>query len=92
VWHGSGGAQISGSEAIGDLVRQLREASGGTLRIELHDVIANERHTVVLQVTRAERDGRLLADRVVYIFHLRDGLISEAWFSGDPGVQAAFWE
>jgi len=91
VWHGSGGAQISGSQAIGDLVHRMREASGGTLHVELHDVLANDRHAVALQVTRAERDGRALADRVVYVFHVRDGEITEAWFNGDPGVQAAFW-
>jgi hypothetical protein len=90
VWHGSG-TSISGAQAIAGLVGTLWEASGGTLHIELHDVLANDEHAVALQVTRAEREGRSLADRVVYVFHLRDGRITEAWFNGDPGVQAAFW-
>jgi len=90
IWHGSEAA-ISGAEAIADLVGALREASRGTLRIELHDVLANEFHAVALQVTRAERNGQSLVDRVVYVFHLRDGKIAEAWFNGDPRVQDDFW-
>ncbi|HSL97069.1 MAG TPA: nuclear transport factor 2 family protein [Candidatus Deferrimicrobiaceae bacterium] len=91
VWHG-GGRSVEGADAIAGLVNTLHEASGGTLRVELHDVLANDEHGVALQVTRAERDGRLLEDRVVYVFHLRRGLITEAWFSGDPRVQDAFWD
>ena len=90
VWHGSG-TDITGSTAIAELVAQLRAASGGTLRIELHDVLANEDHAVALQITRAERSGRSLVDRVVYVFHLRDGKIAEAWFNADPRPQDDFW-
>ena len=90
VWHGSESA-ISGASAISALVAQLREASDGTLRIELHDVLANDEHAVALQITRAERRGRSLVDRVVYVFPLRDGRITDAWFHGDPRVQDAFW-
>lgn len=90
VWHGSE-AQITGAEAIADLVAGLREASEGTLRIELHDVLASDDHAVALQVTRAQRNGRSLVDRVVYVFHLRDQTITEAWFNGDPRVQDDFW-
>lgn len=77
LWHGAD-ALIRGSHAIAELVGQLREASGETLQIELHDVLANDDHAVALQVTRADRRGRSLADRVVYVFHMRDGKIAEA--------------
>ena len=90
VWHGSG-AQVQGREAIAGMVDQLVRATEGTLHVELHDVLASKDHVVVLQTTRAERTGRSLADRVVYVFHLRDGKIAEAWFQGDPRVQDEFW-
>jgi uncharacterized protein len=90
VWHG-GDSSITGAEAIGQLVGMMRELSGGTLHIELHDVVASEDHVVALQVTTASRGGKSLADRVVYVFHLRDGRITEAWFSGDPRIQDEFW-
>lgn len=90
VWHG-GEAQIRGKEAIAQLVGELIEASEGTLHIDLHDVVANDEHVVALQSTTAERAGRRLADRVVYVFHVANGKIAEAWFSGDPRVQDEFW-
>jgi ketosteroid isomerase-like protein len=90
VWHGSG-MEIRGNEAIGELVAKLIDASGGTLHIELHDVLSSEEHVVVLQITRAKRQGRRLADRVVYVFHIENEKIAEAWFIGDPRVQDEFW-
>jgi hypothetical protein len=38
--------------------------TNGTLRWELHDVLANDDHAVGLHITRAERNGRSLAERV----------------------------
>ena len=90
VWHGAG-QSLQGRERIGALVAGMREAAGGTLRIDLHDVLVTDEHVVVLQVTRAERAGRTLSDRVVYVYHLEDGRITEAFFSGDPRVQDEFW-
>jgi uncharacterized protein len=90
VWHG-GGQSIEGREAIGALVGQLIDAANGTLQISLHDVLANDQHVVALQTTRAERQGRRLEDRVVYVFHVAGGRIAEAWFNGDPRVQDEFW-
>jgi uncharacterized protein (TIGR02246 family) len=90
AWHGSG-SQVVGGRAIGAMVQQLVQAAEGTLHVELHDVLVTDDHVVVLQATRAERAGRHLADRVVYVFHLRNGKIAEAWFNGDPRVQDEFW-
>lgn len=90
VLHGAD-ADVRGRPAIRAVVEQLREMAGGTLHIEVHDVLANDEHAVVLQVTRAERAGRVLADRVAYVFHLRDGLVTDAWFQGDPRIQDEFW-
>lgn len=91
VLHGGEGVEVAGAERIARMIWQLREMTNGTLRWELHDVLANDDHAVALHTTRAERNGRSLADRVVYVFHVRDGHIREAWFSGDPRVQADFY-
>jgi ketosteroid isomerase-like protein len=90
VWHGSG-TEVRGREAVGAMVGELVRAAGGTLHIDLHDVLASDAHVVALQVTRAERAGQRLADRVVYVFHVRDGKVAEAWFTGDPRIQEEFW-
>lgn len=61
------------------------------LHIEVHDVLANDNHTVILQLTKAKLGDRVLEDRVVYVFHIDDGFIVDAYFQGDPRVQEAFY-
>ena len=90
VLHGADG-RIEGKEAIGTMVRQLIELSQDTLFIEVHDVLANDEHTVILQTTTAQLGDSYLSDRVVYVFHIDDGKIIDAWFSGDPRVQEEFY-
>lgn len=91
VLYGADG-QVEGKEAILSVIRQLIELSKDTLQIEVHDILANHAHTVVLQTTKAQLDERQLADRVVYVFHMdEDGLIRDACFNGDPRVQEDFY-
>ena len=91
VMYGADG-QVEGKEAILSVVRQLIELSEDTLEIEVHDILANHAHTVVLQTTRAQLGERRLADQVVYVFHMNDdGLIRDAYFNGDPRVQDDFY-
>jgi uncharacterized protein len=91
VLYGGEGLKVTGAERIAEMIWQLREMTNGTLRWDLHDVVANDDHAVALHTTRAERNGRLLVDRVVYVFHVQEGQIREAWFSGDPRVQTDFY-
>ena len=58
---------------------QLFELSGGTLRVELHDVMANDEHAAALLKIRAERAGKQLEDNTVLTFHIRDGKVAEVW-------------
>jgi len=44
-----------------------------------------------LQLTTATRGDRILEDRVVYVFHIDNGLIVDAYFQGDPQVQEEFY-
>lgn len=71
---------------------RVRELSGGTFRTELHDVVANDEHTVALFTARAERADRRLADRIVEVFHIRDGKAAEAWiYPADLYASDEFW-
>ena len=58
---------------------QLFELSGGTLRVELHDVMATDEHAAALLKIRAERAGKQLEDNTVLTFHIRDGKVAEVW-------------
>ena len=82
-WHFPGRSQFGGDfqgleEVMGWLGRSF-EASGGTLTIELHDVLASDDHVVALATTRAQRAGKSLEDNTVQIFHIRDGKAAEVW-------------
>lgn len=58
---------------------RLFELSGGTLKVELHDVVAGDEHAVALLTISAERAGRQLEDNTVLTSHIRDGKITEIW-------------
>lgn len=76
--HVLGGVYRGPSEIL-ELFRRSREAFRGTQRLDLHDVVANDRHAVALLSASAERGGRHLEWLRVVVFHLQDGLISEQW-------------
>jgi ketosteroid isomerase-like protein len=55
------------------------ELTAGTFRVEVHGVVADDRHTVGLHLATGEREGRILEDREALVFHIRDGKVVEAW-------------
>jgi uncharacterized protein len=55
-------------------------SSMASMERELHDAIANEEHGVQLAQVRAERkDATRHEWRVAWVFHFRQGKISESW-------------
>jgi len=95
-WHVPGRGPVAGDyEGVAQVVEffgRLVELSGGTLRLELHDVLANDEHAVALYTVRAEREGRRLEDNTVNTFHMRDGRVTEVW-TNTPDLYATdeFW-
>jgi uncharacterized protein len=53
--------------------------SGGSFRMEVHDVVANDDHAVALFGARAEREGRSYENRNVLVIHIRNGKLVETW-------------
>jgi ketosteroid isomerase-like protein len=91
VLYGADGP-IEGKEAILSVIRQLIGLSENSLEIDVHDILANDDHTVVLQTTKAQLGERILEDRVVYVFHMNEvGLIRDAYLTGDRRVQEEFY-
>ena len=66
------------AQVIEELGR-LFELTGGTYRVEVHEVVANDEHSIVLYTSRAERAGRQFEDRTVLVAHIRDGKQAEVW-------------
>ena len=96
VWHASGNSPIAGDytgidEVLG-FFGQLFERSGGTFKVELHDVLANDEHAVSLNLGTAEREGRRLEDKGILVQHIKDGKVGESWLhSADPQAFDEFW-
>jgi len=82
-WHFPGRGPVAGDHEgvarVTEMFGRLSALSGGTHRIELHDVIGNDEHVVALHTTRAERAGRQLEVNAIQVFHVRDGKVTEAW-------------
>jgi ketosteroid isomerase-like protein len=60
--------------------------------LEIHDVLASDDHAVMLARERWERDGRTLEVRRVFVYHIRDGKLAEAWaYDDDQRAVDEFW-
>jgi len=92
VWHAAGRNPLSGDhrgmDAILGLFAKIAELSGGTFRIDLHDVVANDQHAVGIYVTRGERGGRTLETRNVLVSHIRNSKLTEAWMMSEDQYAA----
>jgi uncharacterized protein len=80
------------AEVLGAFGR-LFELSGGTLRIELHDVVAGDEHAFALITARGEREGRHLDGNEVLICNPSpDGKLAEIWTQPlDQYAADEFW-
>ncbi len=95
-WHIPGAGPLSGHhEGIAQvmaLVSKISELSRGTARLDLHDTLANDTHTVTLATIRAERAGKRYQDNLVQVAHVQDGKVTEIWtHPADPDAAAEFW-
>jgi uncharacterized protein len=72
-------ADYEGVAQVLEMFGRLVERSGGTLRVDLHDVMANDEHAVALIMIHGERAGRRLQDNTVLTCHIRGGKVAEIW-------------
>ncbi len=95
-WHQPGTTPIAGDylgrDRVFDFFGMLFERSGGTLKVEPVDVLADDERAVVLQHSTARRDGKELDYRQVLVFEIRDGKIADTQvYEGDPQQGDLFW-
>lgn len=96
VWHVSGSGGLAGDKLGRDAIMayfgELFSRSDSTVKVELQDVIAGDRHTVGLQRAQAQRNGKSLAQQGAIVFTLQDGKITEVIeFQEDTAKSADFW-
>lgn len=98
LWHVPGNNPLAGDykgrdEVFGFFARVAQE-TGGTFRLELHDVLSNDEHAVALARVSGERAGKRLDGQPnVHVYHVNDeGKVIEFWgFSQDSSKIDEFW-
>jgi uncharacterized protein len=91
AWHQAGSGPLSGDFAGRDAVfgnfAQLAELTAGTFGQEIHDLLANDDHSVVLVEAWWEQP-RPFRGKSVHVWHVKDGIATEAWLVGQDQTAA----
>lgn len=97
IWHISGPGPLAGdykgiSEVVG-FFGKLVEETGGTFKLNVNHLIADDEHAYALVDISAERNGKRFSDKVVHHFTFdSDGKVTEYWpFASDPEQAIDFW-
>jgi ketosteroid isomerase-like protein len=96
VVHSPGTSVLAGDyrglDAIAAYNERIFELSRGTYENQIHDIIANDDHGIVLQRNTATREDRALDVNEALVMHIRDGRIAEVWeLYADQAAYDAFW-
>ena len=97
VWHILGRNPLSGDykgkDAVFGFFGKLMELSGGTFKLDVHDTLANDEHTIGLVTESAERNGKKWKSRAVHVAHADSkGRNIEFWaFHENQAATDEFW-
>ncbi len=94
IWHVGGDHQLSGNhvgkEAVFGHFAKLGQVTQGTLSFDIHAIVADDDHAVVLLDNAFESPAKYLG-REVHVFHVTEGKVTEFWEFPDDraGLNAA---
>lgn len=96
IWHVPGKSPLSGDykgvEEVLSFFAKTMEQTGGTFKIDVHDILANDEHGTALVTTMGQREGKTLNARGVQVIHLKDGKVTESWLHPeDTYAVDEFW-
>ena len=96
LWHIPGRGVLSrdyhGHQEVLDFFKRFTELSGGTFRIQVDDVLANDQRVIVLVTESAERKGRQWSSPQVHAWTVKNGKAMVFWqFQGDQQTEDEFW-
>ena len=81
TWHVRGVGPLSGDyhgrDEVFAFFGRLAEETAGTFRLDVHDVLANDEHTVALCTLSASRGAKSVQTPVANVSHVRDGKVTE---------------
>jgi ketosteroid isomerase-like protein len=85
VWHVGGNSkwagEYRGKAAVLEYFGRMAQAMGGGMPdVDIHDILGNDEHVVVLGSAKATApDGSSAQWKYVNVFHISDGKTTEAW-------------
>jgi hypothetical protein len=96
LWHVPGRGPLSrnymGHQQVLGFFQKFMELSGGTFRIRVDDVLANDDRVVVLVTESARRGSREWSSPQVHAWTIENGKASVFWqFQGDQQTEDEFW-
>jgi len=96
TWHAPSLGPLSGTyhgrDEVFNFFARLAQETGGTFRLDVHDVLANDEHAVALCTLSASRGNKSLEVPVANVSHVRDGKVTEFWgATTDPQGSVDFW-
>jgi len=96
IWHGGPRGPLAGDykgkAAVLELFMKFGQLTEGTYKAEIHDILANDLHTVVIGVSKATRNGKTREDRFVDVIHPDpDGKAKEFWRFQEDQVGSLEW-
>ena len=77
--HGGLSGVWVGKQGLYDLAGKVMALSGGTFQEEVEDVLANDRHAVVLTRHRFTRDNALKEYRTAHVYEVRGGQLARCF-------------
>lgn len=82
------GGELEGVDALFEGPFRAYREELDELRLELHDVVANDRHAIALVRWRAVREGRSMDGREIAVHHVEGGRVTEVWFMAEDEAAA----
>jgi ketosteroid isomerase-like protein len=95
-WHVAGrsplACDLSSKQEVFARFGLIAELSSGTFSMDLHDVVGNNEHVVVLVRETGSRRGKTLDMPASHVWHVRHGKAVEFWaLAYDQYTEDAFW-
>jgi len=82
-----------GPDEVVGVFGKLVEETGGTFRLDVHAVLADDEHTATLLTQHGERNGQSQSSHVAHITYMHDGKTREFWSATtDPVNDIASWK
>ncbi|MDO8615158.1 MAG: nuclear transport factor 2 family protein [Dehalococcoidia bacterium] len=80
-----------GKAAVFGFLGQVMERTGGSFRLEVHDIAASDDHAVGLTVHSGQRGGKAGGYNSVHVWHVKNGRLAEFFEFPDQPAFDDFW-